>query len=219
MNDNPLGIVQSFQGTVDAARSQDFVDPLISGTGTAVEMLSTAVDPLGAVVAQGITWLIEHIQPLREALDEITGNADEINAYAATWSDIADALAGAAEQAEGSFTSAAVAEWRGETADGYRTDMASNLGVLAALSVGASALGEITAVLGTVVAGVRGLVVDGIASCVAGLITRIPRWLAEIAGTLGLATPLVIVEAALFIAEFVMTIGDLLDALSRTVGD
>lgn len=214
-----LGIVQSFQGTIESANSQDFVDPLISGASTAVEMLSMAVNPLGAVVAQGIAWLIEHIQPLKEALDEITGNADEVNAYAATWNNIATALANAHSGAKTSLTSPAIVDWKGRTAEAYREDMASNLGVLAALSVGAQALAEVTTVLGTVVAGVRGMVVNTIAQCVAELITRIPRWLLEIALTLGLGTIAVIAEAAVMIAEFVTMICDLLEALSRTVGD
>lgn len=215
-----LSVVQGIQGTIDATKSQDFVDPLISGASTAVEMLSMATDPLRAVVAQGVAWLIEHIQPLREALDVITGNADEINAYAATWTNISTSIAKAYEASDSSLKSPPIAvEWKGDTAESYRSNMESNVTVLMGLSVGAQALAEITSVLGTVVAGVRSLVVGVISDCVAGLITRLPRWLAEIAATLGLATPLVILEAALFIAEFIMTLTDLLDALSRTVGD
>ncbi|WP_249028342.1 RHS repeat-associated core domain-containing protein [Saccharopolyspora spinosa] len=64
---------------------------------------------------------------------------------------------------------------------------------------------------------VRELVRDLVAECVAALITKIPRWIAEIGGTLGIGTPAVVAEAAGMIAKWVSKISDVITKLTRSL--
>ncbi|HEY0640174.1 MAG TPA: hypothetical protein VGD67_21300, partial [Pseudonocardiaceae bacterium] len=66
---------------------------------------------------------------------------------------------------------------------------------------------------------VREVVRDLIADCVATLIARIPQWLAEIAGTLGIATPHVVASAVTLISRWVARISDVIQKLVRSINN
>lgn len=48
-----------------------------------------ALDPFGAILAAGVGWLMEHVGPLSDALDSLTGDPDQIKAHSETWKNIA----------------------------------------------------------------------------------------------------------------------------------
>ena len=88
-------------------------------------MLSLAIDPLSTLVAWGVSWLMEHVKPLKDALDWLAGNADEVAAHAATWSNVS-AFTDQARQQYADRLSAEVADWFGLDAgtlrEGERAD-------------------------------------------------------------------------------------------------
>ena len=60
------------------------------------------MDPFGAILAAGVGWLIEHVGPLKEALNALTGNADEIAAQSETWKNVATELGSVGQDLTGS---------------------------------------------------------------------------------------------------------------------
>ena len=229
MSDNPLvaevteppsglPLIDEFAGFVTDVETGSVVDPVISGATAALDMIATVTDPLAAVAAAGVAWLLENVQPLREALDELTGDPQEIASYAATWSNIATELNQAAEDLDNEVASGPVSEWRGATGDAYRQHIADNSSNLVAMATAAEAMSTATSGMGEVCAGVRELVVGIISDCVGALLAKLPRWIAETVGTLGIGLVAVIGEAIAVIAGFVRRITALFDALARTVG-
>lgn len=83
------------------------------------DYLSYAGNPFGALISAGVGWLLEHLPYISDAWDKLTGDAGKIEQTAATWENIAQALA-ASQQAFGS-ASAQVEQWSGAAADSYRT--------------------------------------------------------------------------------------------------
>src|SRR5262245_24299044 len=80
------GIVDSYAGLVSAITSdaesegEKVCDVALSAVGVVTDTIGFAIDPLGSVLTAGVGWLLEHISFLREPLDALLGNPDEINA-------------------------------------------------------------------------------------------------------------------------------------------
>lgn len=54
-----------------------------------MDTAAAIMDPIGTLVASGLRWLLDHIEPLKGWLDDLAGNAGEVQAFAATWSNVA----------------------------------------------------------------------------------------------------------------------------------
>ncbi|HET6703651.1 hypothetical protein, partial [Amycolatopsis sp.] len=87
-----VSLLESASDLKSAIESGDWASVALGAVGTALDALSMAMDPFGAILAAGVGWLIEHVGPLKEALNGLTGNADEIAAQAETWKNIATEL-------------------------------------------------------------------------------------------------------------------------------
>jgi uncharacterized protein YukE len=211
-----VGIVESAVDLYHGVENGSWVEGGLGLVGTGLEMLSLVLDPLGTLLQYAVSWIIEHVGPLRDALNWLAGDADQIAAYAQTWQNVSEAVSRAKED----FTSEVAngtAGWSGATADAYRKTAATQAEHITAASSCSGTIGTVVQVVGVLVGTVRGIVRDLVAECVATLIARIPQWLAEEAVTLGFATPHVVAAAVTIIAKWVNKISDIITKLVRSV--
>ncbi|XVU22753.1 WXG100 family type VII secretion target [Actinoplanes sp. CA-054009] len=197
-----LGLVEDAADITNGIRSNSWVDGTLGGVGASLDMLSMAVDPLGTLVSWGVSWLMEHVKPLKEALDWLAGNADEIAAHAATWSNVS-AFTDQARQQYADRLGAEVSGWFGASGDAYREHAQMHIQVLDGLATAARGISYAVEGAGLLVALVRGIVRDLIAEFIGTLAARLPQWLAEEGLTLGLATPVVIGQVSALVAKWV----------------
>ncbi|WP_229071030.1 WXG100 family type VII secretion target [Actinoplanes sp. DH11] len=174
---------------------QGWVDGTLGGVGSTMDGLAVAVDPLGSVASWGVGWLLDHVQPLRTALDELAGDPAEITAHATTWHRVAATTEVARHDYEQRLLTE-TATWSGATADAYRAHAAEHLTALTGLSTAATGIAAAVEGAGLLISLVRGLVTDLIAAFVATLAARLPQWLAMEGLTLGVATPFVVAQVA-----------------------
>lgn len=116
----------------------------------------------------GVGWLLEHISFLREPLDALLGNPDEINANVDQLKSAAAEMHTLAQEHRDDLRS--VAEWTGQAADAYRdslTKMAEELESLGKTLDGTAAVAGISGMLVTTL---RGIVFGLISSVIAELI-------------------------------------------------
>ncbi|MGH8791269.1 MAG: WXG100 family type VII secretion target [Stackebrandtia sp.] len=207
---------ESGMAIAEAIDSESWVDYALKGAGFEATLLSAATDPLGTLAAIGVNWLMEVVEPLREILDAITGDPDEVDSHAVTWDNVA-----AQVEAAGSDLSAAVTSdisaWTGDAAEAYGVHVGDNIAGVYGLAASATAMASATRGAGAYVEKVRVLVRGLIASCVGDLVGRVPRWLAEEAATLGGATPAVVAEAAAVVAKYMGPIVQAVDAMVTSV--
>jgi hypothetical protein len=159
---------------------------------------------------------MEHVQPLKEALDKLAGNADEVAAHAATWKNVAEYL-GTARSDYDSRVRGEVSGWLGASGDAYRSQSATHLAVLEGISAAAHGISYAVQGAGLLVGMVRGIVRDLIAQFVATLAARLPEWLAEEGLTLGFGTPVVIGQVAALVAKWVDKIQGFIRALLNSL--
>ena len=189
-----------------------WVDGAIGGFASSMDVLATVMDPVGALASMGVAWLMEHVQPLSDALDQLAGDPDQIGAFAQTWDNVARA-AGESAADLAAAVARDLADWAGAARQAYSAHAAQLHAGLTAAQGGASGVAVAVRAAGLLVALVRELVRDLVAECVATLLVRVPEWLAEVGLTLGFGTPWVIGQVSSLVAKWVGKIARLLDGL------
>ncbi|MEV0086013.1 RHS repeat-associated core domain-containing protein [Saccharopolyspora sp. NPDC050642] len=211
-----IGILESVGDLQSGIESGSWSEIALGAAGTGLEALSMVMDPVGTLVSYAVSWLMEHVKPLSDALDWLAGDPDQISAYAQTWGNVAKSV----EQVAADFTNEVnniTGTWTGEAADAYKNATTKQAEQIKAAGGAANTISTVVEIVGVLVGIVRELVRDLVAECVAALITRIPRWIAEIGGTLGIGTPAVVAEAAGMIAKWVSKISDVITKLTRSL--
>jgi hypothetical protein len=186
-----LGLAEDAAQISNGIHDNSWVDGTLGGVGGSLDVLGLVIDPLGSLVAWGVSWLMEHVRPLKEALDWLAGNPDEVAAHAATWRNVSASAAGAHQHYEDAVR-AQTAGWSGASGDAYRGHAARQLDVIGGIATASEAISYAVEGAGLLVGLVRGIVRDLIAQFVATLAARLPQWLAEEGLTLGIATPVVV---------------------------
>jgi uncharacterized protein YukE len=168
------GIVDSYAGLVDSITSDSesegmqTLDVSINAAGAVVDTVAALADPLGAVLNAGVGWLLQHISFLREPLDALLGNPDEINANVDQLKSAAAEMRTLADEHRQDLT--AVAEWAGDSADAYRGSLTQLGDELESLGTTLDGTATIAAVSGMLVCTLREIVYGLISSVIAELI-------------------------------------------------
>jgi ADP-ribosyltransferase exoenzyme len=211
-----IGIAESAVDLHNGIADGSWIEGGLGLVGTGLETLGLVIDPVGTLVSYGVAWLMEHVKPLSDALDWLAGDPDTIASYAQTWRNVCQAV-GQARTDLDTAVQADTAAWTGDAADAYRAHATQQSEQLTAASTAADTIGTVVEVVGVLVGAVREIVRDLVADCVATLIARIPQWLAEIAGTFGIATPHVVASAVALISKWVNRISDIIRKLVRSI--
>lgn len=209
-----IGIAESAKGLADGVSNGDWVEAGLGAVGVGLEVLSMVIDPIGTVAAYGVSWLIEHVEPLKEALDWFAGDPPVIRSFSETWANIAAEVG----KVSGDLTEVAktgTAGWDGDAGDAYRANALSTADAIAGAGTLADGISAGVMIMGEVVAAVRELIRDLVAEVVGKLIT----WALEAVATLGLATPLIVAQATSTIAKVTNRIADLVRKLVKTIGN
>jgi hypothetical protein len=162
------------QGLVDAIRSEGWVDDALAGAGLALEVVGTYIDPLSALLANGLGWTMEYFQPLRQILDSLLGMPDVVTSHANTWSNMAAELGRMAEDLQLSL-GRDVPDWQGDRAMDYQDLMVHNVEALGGLAGASEAMAAATQGAGNLVMFTRDLVRD----LIADLVARVIVWALE----------------------------------------
>ncbi|MEV6632757.1 hypothetical protein AB0M54_18615 [Actinoplanes sp. NPDC051470] len=168
------GLADSLQGLVQAIESDGWVDDLIAGGAFAVEVAASALDPLSALLANGLGWAMEYFEPLRQMLDELAGNPDAVAAHAATWDNMAAELTDMSAEL-GTALNADLPDWQGSAAGAYTAMMGHNVDAIGGLGAIAAGMAAATRAAGNLVQFTREIVRD----LIADLVARVIVWAAE----------------------------------------
>ena len=165
------GIFESTSGFVDNVFNGDFFGATGNGAATLLSALGAVMDPLQAVFAAGVGWLMEHWSVLREPLDKLMGDPKAIEGHAKSWKNIEKRLYDAA----GAYVAdvkGATAAWTAESAEAYRTRAQGHAEALQAMGKIADGLSKATTLLGAIVGVARNTIRDIIAQVVGALISK-----------------------------------------------
>ena len=211
-----LYLIEDLDAIEHGIASGSWVETGLGVVAGTLDTISTVINPLEAVVSWGVAWVIEHFEPLSDALEILAGDADQIMAFSQTWSNVAGAITTAGVSLRTAIDRETI-DWTGTAAEAYRRHMNDELGAMASLAKVAEVLGQVVYGAGILVSCVRQMVRDLIAQAVGAVAGALPQWLAEEGITLGLATPVVIGQAVALIGKWIARVRTLLMALVRSI--
>lgn len=160
------------------------------GGAAVIDGAATWSDPFGSLLSIGFGWLIDHIEPLRGWLDDLTGNPESVSGHSAEWRAVSQALASAYSDLTADV-SADLGDMHGQMVTAYRGYMRTASAQTDALSRSAASIANGLELASSMVDLVRSMVRDAIAQ-ICGALTS---YIGELVFTLGAATPLVIEQA------------------------
>lgn len=164
------GLLDSLQGLNTSLQSGDWVGSALSGVGVALDTVATAMDPLGSLIAAGLGWLMEHLEPLKGWLNDLTGDAGAVLGFAGTWDNVAAAMNDAGDELNRLVRSDLEA-MSGASIAAY-TAYANGLADRArAAGSSASAMGSALRTCSTIVQAVHDLVRDTLSQIIGGIIS------------------------------------------------
>lgn len=208
-----LPLLESASDTAQAIAGGNWAAGVLGVAGVGLEALGMVMDPFGAIFAAGVGWLIEHVGPLSDALDALTGDPDQIQAHAQTWANIAQELAGVSADLVSAVEADTLA-WTGASADSYRGRATDTANLIAAAQAAADGAAGGIGTAGEVVAAVRMLVRDIIAELVGHLIS----WALEVLATVGFAMVWVVPQVVTAVASTAGKIARLTSNLVQAMG-
>lgn len=211
-----LGLVEDARQIGDGIRNNSWVDATLGGIGGSLDALAVVVDPLGSLFAWGAGWLMEHVKPLKDALDWLAGKPDEIAAHAETWRNVS-ASATETYRRYASAVRVQTAKWYGASGDAYRAQAGEQLAAVDGIATVTNAISYAVEGAGLLVGMVREIVRDLIAQFVATLAVRLPQWLAAEGVTFGLATPVVAGQVTTLVSQWANRIQQFIRALLNSL--
>ncbi|UGT56328.1 WXG100 family type VII secretion target [Nocardia asteroides] len=169
-------------------------------------------DPFNFVGSQLMGWMLEHVEPLRKALDSVSGNPDMVQAYTDSWKAIGEHLTTTAGQLATALDSG-IGAWAGSAAEAYRANATELAGKIAEQGAIAQVLSDCNTGMKRIVEAVRGVIVE-ILSSLAGMLAEATALLLISGGT---ATPALIARALFDIGLASAKVGTLLIELAKAL--
>jgi hypothetical protein len=203
-----IWIAEDIELIAQGVRDGSWIDGGLGVVGAGLDALAFVSDPVGVLLQYGVSWIIEHVEPLSQALDWLAGDPGQIAGHAQTWRNVAVSLAGQADEL-GTVVRRDVADWSGTAAAAYRDWTGQQQAAIAALGRAAETMAALTEGAGFLIAAVRVLVRDAIATCVSRLVV----YAAEELASFGFATPLVVEQVTTTVAAWAAKIARLLRGL------
>jgi uncharacterized protein YukE len=209
-----ISIFEDGKALKDGIEKGDWASTAMGVVGTGLDALSYVADPFGAVLAAGVGWLMEHVGPLKEALDKLAGNPDEITAHSQTWQNIAKELGDVATELSNDIQ-ADIQSWTGPAADAYREQAADVAKVLEGAGQACAGAADGVKTAGEVVAAVRMLVRDTIAQVVGHMVS----WALQVIFTLGLGLTWVVPQVVALVSKTAGELARLMSSLTKALGE
>ena len=150
------------------SETEKALDITFNAIGAASATVMFAIDPLGSIIGAGVGWLIEHVSFLRDALNQLMGNPEEIQANVEANKARAAELRVLAEDHKNGL--ATFDGWTGQSSERFKTSMDGMSQELDDLANAVESKAKIVAIMGMLVTVLRDIVRDLIAQLIGSLI-------------------------------------------------
>lgn len=205
-----LGLMPEGEALSRALEAKTWLDSALTTVSAGTTALSVLSNPLHALFSGAANWAMEHIEPLKDWMNKLTGEPEHVRQAAAGWRGIGERLQADAASLNQSVTTD-MAETEGLAVSAYADMQRDTAAHIAVLGGYAKALAFLLEEASTVVQKVRELVCKAISDVAAQAGQS-----AILTGcTLGLGTPIAIKQAADKVAEWAKKLSNIVNAVPR----
>src|SRR3954467_12548203 len=92
-----ISIAESAMDTFNGFKDGNWIEGGLGVVGLAADAASMAIDPFGTLMSSAASFLMEHVQPLKDMLDGLAGAPPVIESYSTTWTNVSTELGKIAE--------------------------------------------------------------------------------------------------------------------------
>ena len=198
---NPLkdaGIVSDIR---DLYISKSALDATLSTIGIAADLVDMAVNPIKTAVSWAVNWIISHIDPLPDMLQQFTGDPEKAEAAALTWERIGDQWTQAAAELEAAVAAGLDAQVC-RTLSAYKVQIGSVIEAFRSLGDACKVVAQCLNILSAMVKIVYDLTREAIGDLIGTFVQSV--W--EAVGTLGIATPAIVAQISATVSKWVARI-------------
>lgn len=205
-----LGLMPEGEALSRAIEAKAWLDSALTSVSAGTTALSALSDPLHALFSGVANWAMEHIEPLKDWMDKLTGEPEHVRQAAAGWRGIGERLQSDAASLNQSVTTD-MAETEGLAVSAYADMQRDTAAHIAVLGGYAKALAFLLEEASTVVQKVRGLVCKAISDVAA----QAGKSAILVGCTLGFGTPMAVWQIASKVAEWAKKISNIVNAVPR----
>ncbi|MEC3976154.1 hypothetical protein [Amycolatopsis sp. H20-H5] len=156
----------------------------LGAVASVVDTVKLVLNPLGSLISAGLGWLIEHVSFLREPLDMLMGDPDQIQLLSQEVHTIAASIRKIGEDQTASLTGD-IAAWHGDAADAFTARMKELSADLDSKAHGTDVVGYLIQTNMAIIAAVRGLFRDLVTTVLGDIISTMLIALATAPFTFG----------------------------------
>ena len=198
------GVFDDIEQLSEAIDNKSWVSGARAGVALGVDTVAYVSDPLATLMAWGIGWVFDHIQPFKDWLLQLAGDADQLRANGQTWKNVAATLKAAADNIErdvrssfpdGSFT--------GSTATAY-------FAASGATTKGIAMTGALSGAVGTAY---------DVCAVIIQFVASILSYAVELVASFGTAFPLVMEQISTKVASLMSGVSKRISALKESLSN
>ena len=210
------GVFDDIEQLSEAIDNKSWVSGALAGVALGVDTVAYVSDPLATLMAWGIGWVFDHIQPFKDWLLQLAGDADQLRANGQTWKNVAATLKAAADNIErdvrssfpdGSFT--------GSTATAYFAASGATTKGIAMTGALSGAVGTAYDVCAVIIQFVHDFVRDAISQVVASILS----YAVELVASFGTAFPLVMEQISTKVTSLMSGVSKRISALKESLSN
>lgn len=210
------GVFDDIEQLSEAIDNKSWVSGALAGVALGVDTVAYVSDPLATLMAWGIGWVFDHIQPFKDWLLQLAGDADQLRANGQTWKNVAATLKAAADNIkrdvrssfpDGSFT--------GSTATAYFAASGATTKGIAMTGALSGAVGTAYEVCAVIIQFVHDFVRDAISQVVASILS----YAVELVASFGTAFPLVMEQISTKVASLMSSVSKRISALKESLSN
>ncbi|ERH23909.1 hypothetical protein [Actinomyces sp. oral taxon 172] len=185
----------------DLWKSKSALDATLNSIGVVADLVDAAVNPIKTGVSWAVNWIISHIAPLPDMLQQFTGDPEKVEAAALTWERIGDQWTQAAAELEAAVAAGLDAQVC-RTLSAYKVQIGSVIETFRSLGDACKIVATCLNILSAMVK----IVYDLTREAIGDLIGTFVQSVAEAVGTVGLAVPAIIAQISATVSKWVTRI-------------
>ena len=185
----------------DLSQSKSALDATLNTIAVAADLVDMAVNPIKTLVSWPVNWIISHIAPLPDMLQQFTGDPEKVEAAALTWERIGDQWTQAAAELEAAVTAGLSAQVC-RTLSAYKVQIGSVIETFRSLGDACRVVATCLNILSAMVK----IVYDLTREAIGDLIGTFVQSVVEAVATVGLATPAIIAQISATVSKWVTRI-------------
>lgn len=210
------GVFDEIEQLSEAIENKSWVSGALAGVALGVDTIAYVSDPLGTLMAWGIGWVFDHIQPFKDWLLQLAGDADQLRANGQTWKNVAATLKAAADNIESDVRSSFPdGSFTGSTATAYFAASGATTKGIAMTGALSGAVGTAYDVCAVIIQFVHDFVRDAISQVVASILS----YAVELVASFGTAFPLVMEQISTKVASLMSGVSKRISALKESLSN